>query len=100
MGTLSEFDIIYIDKILLGTPIEDFRFFAECEKSDDGISFNGVTIHLYNSKKKEMTECKLENPEWGKMDIVPLDYPLHAKRRTYICDIEEMFNKYNNFIRK
>ena len=83
MNNLTEYDQEYMDKILDGESIESFRFFAECRRVVYGLSIFGPC--------SDVRECHFENPEYGKVDIVPDDYPAHAKRRTYISDVESMF---------
>lgn len=55
-------------------------------------------MYMY-SDRYELCECRLENPEYGKIDIVPMDYPAHEKYRTYIDDVLSMF-ELGTFVRK
>lgn len=101
---IDEYDKAYLDKITNGKDLKDFRFFAECERVDMAFSFCGTKMYSYSNRNKDVVECKLENPAYGKIDIVPIDYPMHASRRTYICDVEAMFKSYSDrpacFVRK
>lgn len=96
---LSEFDIRNLNEITNGVDIEDFRFFGEMNRLD--MSVMGLSIY---GGDMDLVECKLENPEYGKVDIVPVDYPVHGKRRTYISDIKDMFESHFDnppcFVRK
>lgn len=88
-----------LEKILRGKSLDEFRFFGECEKMDGRVEMFDVAFYTY-SNHWELCECKLENPEYGRVDIVPLDYPLHNKMRTYIADVAAMFDRDGTFIRK
>lgn len=76
-----------LNEITEGKSLEDFRFFAPCERRE----FVGVFgIDVYGDGQ-DLVECKFENPQYGTIDIVPIDYPNHRKRNTYISDVYSMF---------